>query len=43
VLHDGQIVRDEEVGDAEFLLQVVEEVDNLPARRRRGPRPARRR
>ena len=29
VPHDGQIVRDEEVGDAELFLQLHEQVDHL--------------
>ena len=29
VLHDGEIVRDEKVGNAEFLLQVDHQVDHL--------------
>jgi hypothetical protein len=29
VLHDGQIVRDEDVGDAQIALQRHEQVDDL--------------
>ena len=42
--HDGQIVRDEEVGQPGALAQVEQQVHDLRARsRRRAPRPARRR
>src|SRR5262245_49291046 len=33
VLHDGQIVADEDVGEAETLLQVLEEIEDLAADR----------
>ena len=32
VFHDGQVVRDEQVRDAAFLLQILQEVDDLPTR-----------
>ena len=30
MLHDAQVMRDEQVGQAELLLEVLEEVDDLP-------------
>ena len=44
VAHDRQVVGDEQVGQPELVLQVLEQVDHLaPAPTRRAPTPARRR
>ena len=44
VAHDGQVVGDEQVGDAELALEVLEQVDDLrPHRHVEGRRPVRRR
>src|SRR6185369_13344721 len=29
VFDDGEVVRDEEIGEAEFLLQILEQIDDL--------------